>query len=132
MTDPIAPEISLDQMRARAEELDRTLAQTREEHSRQLVRAELKAAALRAGMIDLDGLKLLDTTGLKLDEAGELREGSDVMRKLRIAKPWLFGGANSSSAASPPPAQSPQNRRATEMSHDEWRAARSEMLRRRS
>lgn len=36
-----------------------------------LVRAELKAEAVRAGMIDLDGLKLLDISAARLTDAGE-------------------------------------------------------------
>ena len=57
-----------------------------------LIRAEMKAEAIRAGMVDLDGLKLADTSGLTVDEAGEVQGAAALMQSLRKAKPWLFGG----------------------------------------
>ena len=95
-----------------------------------LMRAELKAHAMRAGMVDLDGLKLLDTSRLTLNERDEVVGAEVLMAEARRAKPWLFGGASSSSSATPPPAQAPRARLATEMNETEWRAARAEMLRR--
>jgi hypothetical protein len=96
-----------------------------------LLRAELKVEAVRAGMIDLDGLKLVDTTGLSLGENGEIEGGRSVMQKLRRSKPWLFGQASSSNPGLPPPALAPAAKSATDMSLDEWRAARADLLRRR-
>jgi hypothetical protein len=96
-----------------------------------LLRAELKAHAVRAGMVDLDGLKLLDTSRLTLNERDEVAGAAELMAEARRAKPWLFGGASTSSAAIAPPAQAPRARLATEMSEAEWRASRAEMLRRR-
>jgi hypothetical protein len=87
--------------------------------------AELKAEAMRAGIIDLDGLKLLDPSAQTEVEA------SVVIAKLRRDKPWLFAAANSSSSASPPQAAPMKRKMATEMSVEEWRAARAELLRRR-
>ncbi len=95
-----------------------------------LVRAELKAHAVRAGMVDLDGLKLLDASRLALNERDEVEGAAELMAEMRRAKPWLFGGASSSSVASPPPAQAPRAKLATEMTEAEWVAARAEMLRR--
>jgi hypothetical protein len=54
-----------------------------------------------------------------------------LVADLRRAKPWLFTAGSSSSAAAAPPAAPPRPRLATEMSVAEWRAARSELLRRR-
>ncbi len=95
-----------------------------------LLRAEMKVHAGRAGMVDLDGLKLMDLGGLALDERGEVAGAEARMAELRRAKPWLFRGASSSSVAAAPPAHPPQGRLATEMDEAEWRAARAEMLRR--
>jgi hypothetical protein len=81
-------------------------------------------------MIDLDGLKLIDLDDLKLDADGNVKGAGEVMRELRRAKPWLFGGTSSSSSATPPPVQPARPRLATEMSYDEWQAARTEMLKR--
>lgn len=118
-------------LRARAAALERELAESTAAAQRQLARAELKAEALRAGMIDLDGLKLLDLEAVRLDERGEVVNGAALMRALRQDKPWLFGAASSSSTASAPPSIPPRPKLATEMSVEEWRVARSDLLRRR-
>ena len=96
-----------------------------------LVQAELRTAAARAGMIDLDGVKLVDTAGLALNEAGELPGGAEIMLRLRQEKPWLFGRSSSSSPAVAPRASPPKAKTAMEMSVEEWRVARAELLRRR-
>ena len=96
-----------------------------------LVRAELRTAAARAGMVDLDGVKLVDTEGLSVNEAGELVEASDIMVRLKVEKPWLFGRGSSSSPAIAPRATPPKPKTAMEMSVEEWRIARAELLRRR-
>ncbi len=94
-----------------------------------LVQAELRTEAVRAGIVDLDGVKLLDATGLSLNAAGELEGGPALIAGLRASKPWLFG-RSSSSASVAPRATPPKPRLATEMSLEEWRAARAELLRR--
>ena len=96
-----------------------------------LVQAELRTAAARAGMIDLDGIKLVETAGLSLNDAGELPNGAEIMVRLRQEKPWLFGRASSSSAAVAPRSTPPKAKTAMEMSVEEWRIARAELLRRR-
>ncbi len=96
-----------------------------------LVQAELRTAAARAGMVDLDGVKLVDASGLSVNEAGELELAGAIMVKLRQEKPYLFGRGNSSSPASAPKAQPPKAKTAMEMTVDEWRIARAELLRRR-
>jgi hypothetical protein len=96
-----------------------------------LVRAELKAHAVRAGMVDLDGLRLLDTSKLSLNERDEVVGAEALLAEARRAKPWLFGaGHSTSSGATPPPTQPPGARYATDMTEPEWRAARAELLRR--
>lgn len=95
-----------------------------------LVQAELRTEAVRAGMVDLDGVKLIDAGLVKVDEAGGVVDGAGVIAALRAAKPWLFGRSSSSSAVAPR-AEPPRAKLAMEMSVDEWRAARAELLRRR-
>jgi len=114
----------------RAADLERRLAELEASSTARLLQAELKTVAVRAGMIDLDGLKLLDTTELTLDADGNVKGGTEMMRELRRSKPWLFGGASTSSSASPPPVQPARPKLATEMSYDEWQAARTELLKR--
>ena len=125
MTDEPRPE-------DRVAALEQQLLQMQETHRQALVRAGLRAEAVRAGMVDLDGLRLLDAPDVTLDAAGDVVGGAGLMAALRRAKPWLFGlPASSSSAASAPPAQAPGTRKASDLTHDEWRAARAELLRRR-
>jgi hypothetical protein len=125
-TDPdIDPIVEL---RARAEALERRLAETREEARSRLVRAELKVEAVRAGMVDLDGLKLLDLGDVQLNADGDIANASHLMTQLRRAKPWLFGGTSSSSPANAPPAQPPRQKLATEMTDAEYRTARAAFL----
>ena len=125
MTDETQP------IEERAAELERRLAEIEASTTERLIRAELKAEAVRAGMVDLDGLKLVDTAGLALGADGEVQGAAARMRDMRRAKPWLFGGASSSSAAPTPPAQPPEPKRATQMSYQEWQSARAELVKRR-
>lgn len=96
-----------------------------------LVQAELRTEALRAGMVDLDGVRLIDPGAIQLTETGGLEGGSALMTRLRQDKPWLFGRGSSSSGAAAPTAAPAAPRSAMDMGVDEWRAARAELLRRR-
>ncbi|HME19842.1 MAG TPA: hypothetical protein VKI44_00490 [Acetobacteraceae bacterium] len=120
------------ELRTRAETLERRLAEIEQEARARVTRAELKVEALRAGIVDLDGLKLLDLRNVELTSDGELANAAELMAQLRRAKPWLFGGASSSSPSSPPPVQPPRQKLATEMTDDEYRAARAAILKHQS
>ena len=121
----------LTELRARADALEQLLGDVRKEAETRLMRAELKAEAIRAGMVDLDGLKLLDQSAIKLTPSGDVDGIGPLMAQLKRDKPWLFVGASSSSPLTPPPAQPPRQKRATEMTDAEYRAARAELLKRR-
>ena len=54
---------------SRAEGLEHRLADLQKEMEARVITAELKVEAVRAGMIDLDGLKLIDRTPLRLNDA---------------------------------------------------------------
>ena len=96
-----------------------------------LVQAELRTEAIRAGMVDLDGVKLLDASSVVLGEAG-IEGGPALMARMREEKPWLFGRGASSSVGGRAPVVAPAKvKTAMEMSEEEWRAARAELLRRR-
>ncbi len=110
--------------------LEQRLAALEASLRERLLRAELKAHAVRAGMVDLDGLKLLDTSRLVLNERDEVEGAAELMAETRRVKPWLFGGASSSSSPAAPPAQSPKPKLATDMTEAEWRTSRADLLRR--
>lgn len=115
---------------ARAEAAERLLVDVTYKSNDSLKRAELAVEAVRAGMVDLDGLKLIDTASLSMDENGSVADAASVIGKLKRAKPWLFGGVSSSSSSPAPKAEAPRHRHAREMSEEEWRAARAALLRR--
>src|SRR5438874_11658660 len=98
MSDDNTPAEDLDpivELRARADALERRLAEAEQEARSRLVSAELKVEAVRAGMVDLDGLKLLDLKEVQLGPDGEIENAIQLMAQLRRAKPWLFGGISS-------------------------------------
>jgi hypothetical protein len=124
--DPLA------ELRERAKTLERQLGEMQRLSDTRLILAELKIEALRFGMVDLDGLKLLDLSAAKLNERGEVDGAAQLMTQLKKAKPWLFGAPSSSSATAAPPAQPVRQKLATEMTDAEYRAARAMLLKRRS
>jgi hypothetical protein len=95
-----------------------------------IVRAELKAVALKAGMVDLDGLKLADLSKVKLNaETGEVEGAEELMKALKEAKPYLFGAASTSNTKTPPPkGDGGSSKKATEMTPEEYKAARAAAL----
>jgi hypothetical protein len=131
MSEDVSNTTPLEDFAARAEAAERKLAEMEAVTHARIVRAELKAEAVRAGMVDLDGLKLLDVAGIKVAESGEVEGAATIMRDLKKAKPWLFGGGFSSSTAGAPPVQSQKTRLATEMDYAEWQKARTDLLKRR-
>ena len=111
--------------------LERQLSEQHSAHQTRLAQAELKLHAVRAGMIDLDGLKLLDPSRVKLTGTGEV-EGSDrLMAYLRREKPWLFRHATTSTPGSAPPSTPPAAKSAMQMTEAEWQSARAALIKRR-
>ena len=90
-----------------------------------LVAANLRTEAVRAGMVDLDGLKLIDLSDVRLDGDDKIVGGRKLMDELRRSKPWLFGGTSSSSASVAPVSLPVRPRTAMEMTDDEYVAARA-------
>jgi hypothetical protein len=121
---------TFDSLRARAAELEQQVRSLSEQARTNLVMSELKAEAIRDGMVDLDGLKLLDTSAVTVGDRGEVTGATTAMERFRRAKPWLFAGASSTTTAVPPPSQPPRAKKATDMTPEEYRAARAALVRR--
>ena len=96
----------------------------KERFETRIIAANLRTEAIRAGMIDLDGLKLLDVASVQLDEDDNIVGGRAIMTNLRRNKPWLFGAASSSSASIVPASQPARQKTALEMTEEEYIAAR--------
>ena len=97
-----------------------------------LIRSELKSEALKAGMVDMDGLKLADLSSVKLAADGSVEGAEALMKALKEAKPYLFKQPASSSSASPggaPKADDGKPKSAKDMSPEEYAKARSEFIR---
>lgn len=91
--------------------------------------ADLKVAAKDAGMVDLDGLKLLDTAALKVNDDGDVENAAEALAALKEAKPFLFGSQqNTSNPAKPPPPKSPENKKGMEMTAEEWAQKSRELM----
>ncbi|MCB8880404.1 hypothetical protein ACELLULO517_09185 [Acidisoma cellulosilytica] len=121
---------SVEALKARAAALEEQIRTLSEQARSNLVLSELKAEAMRAGMVDLDGLKLLDASSLAIGEQGEVAGAAALMDRFRRQKPWLFGQVSTTTTAVPPAPQPPRMKQATDMTRDEYRAARAAILRR--
>lgn len=86
-----------------AEEADAKIKEASTAAEQRIIRAELKAAALKAGMVDLDGLKLADLSSVKLNEQGEVEGAEALMEAMKKAKPYLFQSTSSTSNTEPKP-----------------------------
>jgi len=118
-------------LRTRNDQLETRLRDVQQAADKRLMQLELRAEAIKSGMVDLDGLKLVEPSEVSIDEQGQVRGAAALMGRLRRDKPWLFGAASSSSSAGVPAHTPSRVKLATEMTLDEWRAARAELLRRR-
>lgn len=110
-----------------AQDADGKIKEANTAAEQRVIRAELKAEALKAGMVDLDGLKLADLSKIKINEAGEVEGATELMEELKKAKPYLFGTQSSSTPNTPPNPKPPAAKKATEMTDAEYAAARKQI-----
>ena len=101
-----------------------------------IIRVELRAAAIAAGIVDIDALALLDRSSVKLNDAGEVIGAAEAIAAMKAAKPWAFQASGqqtgtTSTSAKAPLSGDPKPKRATEMSVDEWKVAKAELMKRR-
>lgn len=90
------------------------------------VNADLKIAAKDLGAHDAaDVLALLDRSKIKLDDNGEIANAAELVAELKAAKPHLFGNgvSSTSSTTQPPPKKTPEAKKVSDMTDDEFSAA---------
>jgi multidrug efflux pump subunit AcrA (membrane-fusion protein) len=109
-------------------ERDSAVAAERTAAAERLKLAELRAHAAKHGMHSGDGLKLLDTSGVKLTDAGEIEGADALFAAAKTSHPWLFKAPTTSSTAVVPPTGDPKAKAATEMTLEEWRAQRAKLV----
>lgn len=125
-----APEDPKDDLRARLDRLERDNQENHRLAEQRLILAEMKVEAMRANMIDLDGLQFLDMSQLHLGEDGGVTDGGELIGRLKRAKPWLFAAPSSSSTAKVPPSSPTRQKLAKDMSDEEYRIARANIIKR--
>lgn len=108
---------------------DKKVADAAAAADQRIIRAELKAAALKAGMVDLDGLKLADLTKVKMNDKGEIEGADALMDEMKKAKPYLFGTVSTSSTVVPPKPDDNKPKLAKDMTKEEYAAARAKAIR---
>lgn len=89
---------------------------------KRVIQAELKAVAIKAGMVDLDGLKLADLSTVKLDKDGEVQGAEEMMTALKKSKPYLFKEPSSSGGEEPPKPGNQKPKKVSDMTDDERKA----------
>ena len=105
--------------------ISQDVAKLHSDYQSRLVLANLRTEAVQAGMVDLDGLKLVDLSSIRLGNDDRVVGARKLMDDLRRNKPWLFGAASSSSAAIAPASQPVRKKTALEMSDEEYASARA-------
>ena len=117
-----------DRAKAAEAERDEKISATQQSANDRIIRAELKAAAIKAGMIDLDGLKLADLSSVKLGEDGEVEGAEDLMKALKESKPYLFGDSSTTTNTEKKPApKEPEKVDVTKMTPEEYKEYRRKM-----
>jgi hypothetical protein len=119
-----------DDIRARIDKLEAESKEVNRRTERRIILAELKVEAMRAGMVDLDGLTFVDLTKVHLEEDGNVAGGTELISQLKHSKPWLFVPPSSSSVARVPLSKPVRQKLATEMTNEEYRIARANIIKR--
>lgn len=109
-----------------AKENEGKLTAAQQAANERIVRSELKAVALAAGMIDMDGLKLADLSKVTLKDDGSLEGAAEAIEALKKAKPYLFGTGNTGSTEDPPPRKDGTTS-AKAMTKEEYAAAKKKL-----
>jgi hypothetical protein len=69
-----------------------------------LIQMALQNEAIRQGIVDLDGVKLADTSQIKVDKDWNIEGAKEAIEALKQSKPYLF---EKKEGAPPPPADKP-------------------------
>lgn len=100
------------------------IAAAKKETDDRVIRTELRVEATKAGMHDLDGLKLVDASALKIKDDGTVEGVADLMTKLKTDKPYLFGTSRgTTNTDNKPPPKPGQPKNAKDLSPEEYAAA---------
>lgn len=97
-----------------------------------IVNAEVRTAAIEAGMVDLDGIKLLDLSKVKVSDDGDVDVASvkALLTEMKEAKAYLFGPPRGTGNPNPTPVPTPPGDKSVkELSKAEYDAAKRAAIR---
>lgn len=95
------------------------------------INAEVRAVLRAEGFVDLDAMKLLDTSKLKLNDNGEVEGLDEFVTKAKTDKAYLFAPVNTSNPLRPPVPRAPTEKQAKDMTQAEYDAQLASLTRRR-
>ena len=110
-------------------ESEAKLTEAQKKASERVLLAELKVAAKDAGLIDLDALKLADLSKVVLKDDGTIEGVETLFKGLKETKPYLFGDASSSTTKEPPKKEEARDKKASEMTPEEYAKKKAELTR---
>ena len=118
---------AVEEAKAQAKEEARTEVQA--EADQRVLLAKLESEAVENGMVDADGLKLADLSGVSLKD-GKLEGADELFAGLKESKPYLFGQpqSNNSNLTKPPSPNPPTPKKATDMTDEEYAAAKASVI----
>ncbi|WP_175969631.1 hypothetical protein [Burkholderia sp. BCC0322] len=96
--------------------------------NQRVMRAELKAHAVKAGLVDMEALDLLDLSSVKFNDKGELEGVDALFEAAKKAKPYLFGAQNTGSTEKKPPPAENTPKDVRNLSAAEYEAEKAKMV----
>lgn len=90
--------------------------------NKRYIRAELKAEALKAGLVDVDALKMFDTSSIEIDDNGDVIGVSELVEEMRMSKPYAFSttAKDTTTDKKTPDSSKVDSKSALDMSDDEF------------
>lgn len=96
--------------------------------NQRVMRAELKAHAVKAGLVDMEALGLLDLSSVKFNDKGELEGVDALFEEAKKSKPYLFGAQNTGSTEKKPPPAENTPKDVRKLSPAEYEAEKAKMF----
>lgn len=88
-----------------------------------IIKAEMKAEAVKLGLTDMDDLQLVDISAVTIKDDGTVEGLTEALNKFKEAKPHKFGQASSSHTDPPPRREDGPPKKVGEMTPEERKAA---------
>ncbi len=114
-----------------SELFDKKISEVGEIYKKEIMVAKLEAHAIKAGIVDVDGIKLADLSKISVDENNKLIGGEELIEELKKTKPYLFlkVGASSTYAKETPKPSDAKPFNAMSATPEEYKKHRELMMR---